>query len=335
MSLSKTYYSTMNRALDDTSTTNKVASSTLFALKEFLMGGISGTNGPEGARPSSAYWTLVQCTDSVTVKTDGTDLLGGAAYDSTKWVRNTAGNAHTWFVLKSPTGMLDQPWYFTVDWAGANDQIATFVLTKTLPSGGTTTARPTSTVEATRANIFAEASANAAKSHFITDANGNFWFLESRNGQGYFQFCAMWQELTEARSSGDTGRAVALFSQAVVNGGALDYVNNTTGLNPISLTYNLVAASTTKILLPQMYGSAAAAAWNVAGTNASDAKVDSMPIFYVYDQLAGSTGVRGRMADIFVTGRQVAVGSVEPASGTPVTVCVGSVWIPCSVAPSL
>lgn len=335
MALSKTYYSTMNRALDDVTTTTRVASSTLFALKEFLMGGISGTNGPEGARPSSAYWTLVQNCDSVTVNTSGTDLLGGATYDNTKWVRAN-GAAHTWYVLKSPSGMMDSFWYLTVDWNATTDQTCNFVLSRTLPSGGTTSARPTTTNEVLRANIFAEASANAAKTHFITDANGNFWFLESRNGQGYFQFGMGVQELVEARSSGDSARVAMLTCQAVANRGAWDFVGN--GNNAAFMLTNTgtpPTANQTKILLPQGYSAAATTTYSNVNTNSIDSKVDRLPIFYIYDNTASSTGVRGRVPDVFIGSSQVAVGSTEPSSGTPEEMCVGGIWIPCSVAPSL
>ncbi len=56
MALSKTWYSSGNMALADSSTASRCAFSALWAFGAMLTGNQSGTNGPEGARPSSVCW---------------------------------------------------------------------------------------------------------------------------------------------------------------------------------------------------------------------------------------------------------------------------------------
>jgi hypothetical protein len=338
MALSKTWYTSANRAADDVSTATRKAASELFALKALLMGQVSGTDGPEGARPSSVYWTLAGSSDSSTAGIDSTDRIG-STFNAAKWVRVAAGGTpHTWFVLQSPSGLLDGPWYLCVDWIGASDQVATFVISKNVFSGGSTSARPTSVNEsALTAQTFTETTAAASKAYFVTDANGGFYYLTSRNGQGIFQFILAVLPMTETRS-GDGARTVMVAQQTTSARGVLQDVASGHASFRGILADSSAASTTLGMLLPtfttttnttQTFTLAA------TGTNAIDAQVDALPIAYIFDSTTSHLGVRGRWPDMWATGGQVAVGSVVPATGNPERIVTASWMIPGSVAPSL
>ncbi len=341
MSLSKAWYTSANRASDDVSTAARKAASELFALYGLLMGSISGTDGPEGARPSSVYWTLYGSSDASTSGIDSTNRIG-TSFNSAKWVNVAAGGTpHTWFVLQSPSGLLDGPWYFCVDYIGADVEHATFILSKNAFSGGspTTSARPTATNEmAVTAQAFTETTAAASKSYFVTEPNGGFVFMSSRNGQGIWQFGIAILPLAEARSS-DTARTV-MFVQQITSGSGVfqDVASGHTLFRMLASDSSAGGTNTVGSMVPQFTAATNTVTfWNLGatGTNALDAKVDALPVVYIYDSLAGHAGVRGRLPDFWVTARQVAVGSVFPSTGTQERIVTSSWMIPGSVAPSL
>lgn len=333
MSLSKTWYTTANRAYDDVTTAQKMASSALFALYGTLLGYVSGTDGPEGARPSSVYWTLAGSSDSSTAGIDATQRIG-TTYNNAKWVNVAAGGTpHTWFVVQSPSGLLDGPWYLCVDWIGTDVEHATFVISKNAFTGGSTSARPTSTNEAAlTGQAFIETTVAAGKSYFSTDANGGFYFLLSRNGQGLFQFCLSIQPLVEARSSGDSGRTIMFAWQGTTAPGAPNF---TSALIIRGVTQDASAAVVGSVMLlvgPQLSNTGA---WSQTNTNSIDSQVDALPMVYVNDTTAAHHGIRGRIPDCWYISTQVAVGSTIPAVGTVERIIAGGFQIPGSLAPSL
>lgn len=333
MALSKTWYTTANRALDDVTTAQRMASSALFALYGTLLGYVSGTDGPEGARPSSVYWTLAGSSDSSTAGIDATQRIG-TSYNNAKWVNVAAGGTpHTWFVLQSPSGLLDGSWYLCVDWIGTDVEHATFVVSKNVFSGGSTSARPTSVNEAAlTGQAFIETTVAACKSYLSTDANGGFWFLLSRNGQGLFQFMLSVQPLVEARSSGDSGRTVMLCYQGTSSPGAPQASSSLT-LRGVTQDASAGVISTTMLLVgPQLSNTGA---WNPTTTNSIDSQIDSLPTVYVNDTTAAHHGIRGRIPDCWWIATQVAVGSTVPSAGTVERITAGTMQIPGSVAPSL
>lgn len=333
MALSKVWYTSANRAQDDVSTTARVASSILFALKGFLMGHLTGTAGPDGQPPASSNWTLTSSSDGVTAS--AADNLGAGTYTAGKWVRAPAGVAHSWYVLKSPTTMLDQPWFLLVDWGTASDQTVNLAISKNAFTGGTTTARPTATNESIfTAQTFAEATAAAGKCHFASDANGSFWFAASRNGTGMAQFALSVQELVDARSSGDVARVIALAHQATSGVGAPELSTGTpTWRGHISDGTTAINSSTGRFLACTIGG----VSWSgqITATNPMDSKVDELPMAYIFDLTTSHVGLRGRLPDVWYCGNPVANGSVEPSVGNVERVKLGACVLPFSVSLSL
>jgi hypothetical protein len=113
----------------------------LWYVKAWLTGQIGGA--------TRGLWTVVGSSDGATAGMDGVDRWG-AVYDGTKLIRAAAGNAHSWMVLRSPGitagGLTSVPFYMIIEWS-ASDVAPTFYGCKALPTGGTITARPTSTDE--------------------------------------------------------------------------------------------------------------------------------------------------------------------------------------------
>jgi hypothetical protein len=337
MALSKTWYTSANLALADTSTVALATHSSLWALGAMLLGYQSGTDGPEGARPGSVAWTLVGSSNSTTYGIDSTDRLHfSGSFTAADWVKvNYAGSAHTWFVLKSPSGLLDGPWYLCVDYISAyGDPYCTFVISKNVFSGGSTTARPTSTNESVVSDQqICSSSTGAGKTHLAIDANGGFRWLRSRNATGYFDFFLSVEPLVEYHS-GDAARTFLLAHFYDGGTGALTVQQSPTvrglcsdGTTALTYTYCGICE------LMQRPSGQPLSQYNT--TNALDATVDALPCVYMYDNNTSHKGIRGRYPDMWEVGAQVAVGSTFPGSGNPERVLVGSRMIGFSVAPSL
>jgi len=330
MALSKTWYTTANRALDDVTTALRQGASGLFALKAFLKGEVSGTNGPEGARPGSTFWTCKGSSDGATAGMDDVDRLG-ATFDPSKWVRAAAGVAHSWIVLQAPGTIQDAPWFLTIDYASTSDAVAAFYITKVLPTGGSITARPTSTIESSYTNQqFSSATLGAGNTHFVTDANGSFHFFSSRNGTGYAQFYFTFQSIVDGRS-GDVARAFMYAHQVETTHGApvLSSVTNFRGLsytggNSINTTNGRIG----RLFFAGQEFSAA-----ITGTNPHDAKVDMIVGPWLVDTTLTGT-IRGRFPDMWMCGFAANAGTVFPIVGNPERVNLGDIVIPCSVIPT-
>lgn len=334
MPTSKQWYTSANLALADSTTIARCAHSTLWGSAAMLLGNQSGTNGPEGARPGSCNWTLAGSSDSLTAGIDATDRLNFAgAFTDANWVRAGPGTAHTWFVLQSPAAVLDGPWYLCIDYSSFGDEYCHFVVSKQVFSGGSITARPTSVNESVYSNAqFCSSTLGAGKLHLNIDANGNFRFLRSRNGTGYFDFYLSLDSVVEFHPGDlarafltvaftDSGRgALTTSSLAAFKGVARDGVTPlTTSTGFAYLTVSLSGNRMDSFTAP----------------NATDGTVDALPIAYIHDNTTSNKGIRGRFPDMWEIGAQVAVGSTFPSVGNVERTAVGGWMIAMSVAPAL
>ena len=335
MSLSKTWYNTFNRAIDDSSTASRCAQSAMWAWFATLVGTVSGTNGPEGARPGGAFWTLAGSSNSVSAGIDSTDRLHiTTAFTAGDWVRAAAASPHTWIVLQSPSGLLDGPWYLCFDYIGpTNDQTCSLINANNAFSGGSTTARPTATNEAVFSSFqFISTTAGASKTHFSTDANGGFRFYISRNGTGYFATAIGIEPLVEYHSA-DAARTI--FWSSFVDSGIGAMQDQSNWVLRGKQQDNAAAVTTSMNIMANTMRPSGSAFGVITGTNSLDSTVDALPDAYIFDTTASHHGVRGRLPDMWATGAQVAVGSVFPGSGNPERMQVGNWMTVGSVAPSL
>jgi len=338
MALSKTWYTSGNLALASTGTATLCAYSSIWGILAMLTGNQSGTNGPEGARPSGCYWTLVGSSNSSTAGIDGTDRLHLAgAFTSGDWVRNTAGNAHSWCVLQSPNGLLDGPWYLCFDYIGpSNDQTGSFVISKNAFTGGSTTARPTSTGESVIVGQqFCSTTAGAGKLYLSTDANGGFRVLRSRNGTAYFDFVLAVEPAVEYHS-GDAARTFMWSNFNDASPGTL--LDTTNGIVIRGLCYDGTTAltgSNMNIANLSLRPTGTGLGANATALNVIDSTLDMYPCMYLYDVTATKKAGRGRFPDMWEVGLQVVAGSTVPATGDPERIVFGHFAMPGSVAPSL
>ncbi len=117
------------------------ARAVLWYVKALLLGQIGGL--------TTGLWTTYFSSDGTVPGTgvagDGVDRWG-AAYDGTKIIRGTAGNPHSWYVLKSPPmGPNAENFYLLLSFDAGADTSATFQAAKAAYVGGTNLANPTST----------------------------------------------------------------------------------------------------------------------------------------------------------------------------------------------
>lgn len=337
MSTSKQWYTSANLALADSSTASRCAHSSIWGFGAMLLGNQSGTNGPEGARPGSCYWVLAGSSDSSTAGIDATDRLNFAgSFTDANWVRNTAGSAHTWFVLQSPSAVLNGPWYLCFDYIGpSNDQTCTLVISKNVFSGGSTTDRPTSSGESIYTGFqFCSTTAGAGKLHLNIDANGSFRWLRSRNGTGRFDTYISVESLVEYHTA-DPSRTflTAHFLDSGVGvlstspGGLEMRGMSTNGTSPITASQLGMSEIWIYPISTDLSG--------YTSTNVIDSTVDALPCVYVYENTSARKGIRGRFPDMWIVGAQVAVGSTFPSVGNTERVLVGGKMIAMSVAPGL
>lgn len=181
MSRVRTSYLDNDIPLADVSTAQRAAQSAKFGFFGGLFGILSGTHGPEGAPPSGSNWILDQCCDSVSTSASN---LFGSVFDASKWVRAGGGSPHSWYTGHDADGL-----YICGSDEGSADQNFKWWFALTPFTGGTTTARPTSTTEwALRGNSGPEVtmwSANAAAGmvHLSRDNHGSFYCLISQTAQ--------------------------------------------------------------------------------------------------------------------------------------------------------
>lgn len=127
-SFQKTWQFNVNQLVDAETTASLQAASTMLTYLNSWLG-----------FPLNP-WTMRRCCDSVTVKTDGTNLFT----DKTKFVGAAAGTAHSWFVVRNPSGQ-----EVCVDFSSASGAYLAgeYVSASAGFTGGTTTNRPTATDE--------------------------------------------------------------------------------------------------------------------------------------------------------------------------------------------
>lgn len=182
MTLSRAWYGDVDVALADFSTAAKACHSVLHARQAVLTGLITGTHGANGAAPGTSNGTM-RASSNGTVASAGNNL-GGAAFTDANWVRAAAGNPHTWFTIDFTSGLS-----VCFDYSlGTDPQCDTWFALTPFSTGGTTSARPTSTTEwrvqgASSAEVFWTNNAQAGKVHFARDAEGGFYSLVSQTSQ--------------------------------------------------------------------------------------------------------------------------------------------------------
>jgi hypothetical protein len=159
--------------------------------------------------------------------------------------------------------------------------------------------------------------------------DGSFYVIRTQAGSGYYDYVHIVSALTSAKSP-DTCPWYTYEAFSLSNFLPADIATTTT--NAASLGPNGAAAAA-GIVVPYYYSSEAYGGVNIltgqGPDNASQTQWD-LPCWVV----CGSS-FKGRMADFALTGANNPVGTVEPDSIAPTSMCVGGLWVPYNAVPSL
>lgn len=341
--LSKLYYTESNAASPDTSTSLRVMQSMLWGLKAMLLGQLLGTTGTSGAPPAGALWSHYASCDGAAVSTNPAVDLWTAAFDASKLIRAAAGVAHSWIVLKSPAAItaLGVPFYLLISLGTGTDARIQLGLAKTAFAGGTTTDDPTSAnsvLGPETGNQFAVSDVTAGVAHrfsLYTDANGDFVMTFARNAVGWPHTIFAVKALT-GPNAGDLYPICLIIETKITSRGVLDSAGGTSntmvatgwdgsqGLNIRSGGGTLIPQTSagTRIMSPD-------ATWfSRTAVNEQTTLQDALTCFVNFHGSAGVLGVRGTIADWFLTNNTRAVGSCEPTAGATEHTLVGNIWMP-------
>lgn len=286
---------------------------------------------------TSGLWTLVSCSDGVTFNATGTDLWG-AVYDGTKIIRAAAGTAHSHMTLRSQAftagGIVNVPFYMTIDFSTTQDYQCNFYFSKAAPTGGSITARPTSTDEWSNATVLMNSQAVATpKLNGWLATDGNFVFGTVVPGSGVMRFGAMFHVLSNTRvadpTKGYAGDLYPAFSAI--------------GYNATWPFFDSTSIAASGVFQGRSHNGAAvvgaAMAW--LRTNSVDPTAtvvntgdpsDGSYYELITELIVTTNGwysIRGRFADIVaaVPGASVTSNS-EPSVGAPVSQVIGNLWFP-------
>lgn len=330
----------------------------------YLVESLLGTNTGGTTLTGAGLWTVVSSCDSLS--TASSDLWG-TTFNSAKVVQNTAGNAHSWFVLQSPSTLgASGSVYMIVDCNGAtaSPSLVQVSFCTQSPTGGSTTAAPTSPGGAT--DTWGMASALAINNnsiatnhrvHMCLATTGDFYFRESSDAAGAFYSMLGITKMQSAHAA-DLYPAICIFSTGLVmntnanvntfllwtnattsNTSNLSGTGNTTlrgrsyngGASPAMMIPGMAYSRTNATPESFMTGSSAAN----TGANESDGTYNFwyVPVF----QLGANAELKGRLADVGFASGSLAQISVVPSAQPFNYVKQGDLWWPwpATVAPSV
>lgn len=301
-----------------------VAQSYIFALIAHMRGSAAGGT-TSGTRVAASNWVCKGSSDGTSFNTSGTDLI--SAHTNLVW---SAGNHSWWWGENTAAGYQ----VVVACYGAASTTIGiAFAPIGTPFTGGSLTARPTSTREfmwgttstgaTTTATFLADVvTGNNNYTHYITADDGQFWFLCSRAGLGIFTTALGFVKPT---GSTDANAAYAVGSTLASSRGAMSRAvlfDATTGA--VSRSPNGTAIATGGF---QVMGLAGGQHYLGVGTvDANTGKYLSFPVD-AYALAAGQLAYRGRVQDVIAVGART-VGDSFPSTVAQLRVVVGDVMLP-------
>jgi hypothetical protein len=299
----------------------------LWYVKAWLTGQIGGA--------TRGLWTVVGSSDGATAGMDGVDRWG-AVYDGTKLIRAAAGTAHSWMVLRSPGitagGLTNVPFYMIIEWS-ASDVAPTFYGCKALPTGGTITARPTSTDETLNFGPSqVTQAAGTPKLSALLASDGTFWFFFVMPGSGMIMSTLTFNVLADCRP---TDLWPVCFGGAYGNAGAAAMGTAICGAFQTRRFDGSVAVAGCMTWEQGMVGGSTqdpAASTANTGDAADGSFITLLTHFYV--STAGQRSFKGRFQDtvVPVPGDTIA-GDSFPPGGAPTDQVLWHIRIPIAGTP--
>lgn len=343
MSLTRTWYTVADFNIpaqpDDTSLRKYF----VWGLKAMLCQNItSANNGPNGAPPVSAKWTVEGSSDSVTAGMDAVDRWG-TTFDATKIVNDGYSDPRSWIVLKGP-GVT--PFYVliaaqsqttnTPDYTRIHISWSTAAFT-----GGTTTVLPSNTkpfgyatTGTSSGAIFCDSASLSGswRLNFVTSAAGHHAYIIVKNGGGIAacqSFLSLWP--VKGHVSDQTPYIGILNFLAAGSAKA----------NPVWLTNNWTRGyldsgqSETAVVYPVAATSSTQPATDrIQSINPVSSKWDEWPTGVV-GLSTGFEVYRGQLEDVGFLSSAAPLGTTWPVGGPVERVNIGGMLIPMGYPPTL
>jgi hypothetical protein len=343
MAFERTYQHIWNAAAADNSSLARLSASELWFILATLTGNLAMTD-INGAAVGTVLgkWSIAGTGNGSAGAMDAVDRINLVTFTAANWTNGTAGNPHTWACLHAPaSGFGPNPPYLLVSWSSASGtNYARFAFCKTAPTGGSSTADPTTT-DATSA---LDKPLNDGTLNYVFSAKlstlGDLEAYAQKTGSGQAFFaCCLWY-LAQANAA-DT-MPYGLYAE--YNASAPGVIS----ANGIRASSNWAARYTDNS------GANATSASNFAAKtisgmenvfassgDAQDGSIMDFPFFLLsnHTSLDANATRRGRLPDIFLAGldgTSVNNGKVNPVPPTqPTTTLLGSFCTPANAAPAL
>lgn len=322
--LIRTWSARGNRPNAANSSALLIAQSTIFALKEHMKDTAAG-GSVGGTRNPASVWVTKGSSDGTTFDTSGTDLI--TSHTNLVWA---AGNHSWWWGENVASGYQ----CVIACYGGTSSAIGlAFAPISTPFTGGSLTARPTSTQEfmwgttTTGATVVATfladvVTGNNNYTHYVTADDGQFWFLTSRSGLGIFTTVAGFAKPT---GSSDPRAAFVIGSTSLSGRGAMGRsVIFDSGNGAVSRAPNGVATATGGLQVPGYAGGSHYLAVN--GVDANTGKYLAFPVD-AFSAAVGQAAYRGRFVDLVAVGTRP-VGDSFPSTAAQERVVVGDTMLP-------
>lgn len=329
MAYEKAWQFDSNRALADGTTQPLQTGSYLYALVRAITGATGLVNG---------LWTVVGSSDAATAALDGANRWT----DQTKIVRAAAGVAHSWIVLRSPV-IGGQSYWLILDVAGTTDALAVnLYLCNVIPTGGSTTNRPTATgneAPLTGRRTGAGSAPVTAKSHVALAPDGSFFAYSTRNSGGNLRSDAFLAVLAPVAAPPQIWPYLA-FGQ---NSATLIYSNFANAVSNWTGAIGRAGKAPTVLLTTSVLGvmpcrSDATCVFSVVSASLGDVvrggTFPKWPFYLEWD--TSPYGMLGRLADIYfaVTAWTGLAATTAPTGGPVEYVQLENFWIPADQAPT-
>jgi len=246
----------------------------------------------------------------------------------------TAGTNHSWIVIKSP--LVLGPYYIIIDYnvGSGTPYQAQFIISKAAPTGGTATARPTSTDE-----VQPTASTNCSFNLNIVNSygcgalstDGYFWLGTNRGigTVGNFEYGMVFQVIADTKSA-DTYKGMFFVFGGLASGNPFNTSTFRTVGNWGARNFNGTTSTVTMAPMDMSYNTSTVTFDSLALADFTDGQYDDAPV-YICSNTLGQYTIKGRLIDIRRGPSSLPEGFTEPNPSSPSSIFLGGYWWPCNL----
>lgn len=329
-----TWHTRAEVAFPDTANLQQTQRSYLWCIKAALLNQLAG-GSTSGTRDPGSVWTVAGSSNGVAAGMDGVDRWG-ATFTPANLVRAAEGSPHSWIVLQSPAAL---GMWLLLNYNASSEGGAGITLSNVAYTGGTVSAKPTSTNETSvqQATPNSWATQMGVESTFgvtyrfgfSVNQIGEFNWWSNRVATGLFNGFGALRTIKDRHPSDlwpFTG-----FSENSISGRGAGSSSCFSTSNAAMRTPNLSIRSGVSGWSTPAFGSTAFS--SAAPIDVLRNEHIALPI-YGYTSDAGQSAWRGRLQDLYVVGLPV-VGGSWPTMGAQQYMVVNGLLIPSGVPPTL